>query len=140
MRIVLILMLMVSIANADILPVKNSDPKQYDSLTKQEVAWMYAMKTRFWEDGTRIIVYYQSRDSDTHKRFCKIVLGIDPSRFDTMLDSYLNTGNASYFRQAKNEQDVYNKVSLVPGAIGYLDDKTMLINGGYDVRKIIIAD
>jgi hypothetical protein len=122
-----------------VLPIKNLDPN-YNKFTKQEVIWMYTMKTRFWEDGTKITVFYLKPDSKIHKQFCNNVLGITPASFDSMVRTKLNMGNASYFRQAKSESDVYNKVELIPGSIGYVSENTMYVNGGGYVRKITIVD
>lgn len=131
---------MCKFGSADTIhPIKNIEPS-YNNFTKQEVIWMYTMKTRFWEDGTKITVFYLKPDSKIHKQFCNNVLDISPAQFDSMVRTKLNMGNASYFRQAKNETDVFNKVALIPGAIGYVSDNTLYVNGGGYVRKISIVD
>ena len=125
-------------AMAESAAVKNHYPVQGTS-TKQEVLYLYTMKTRFWEDGTKITVFYQDRSAKAHKEFCKQVLEINPEKFDTILATALNSGNASYFRMARNDNDVYSKVELIDGAIGYLDEDTLVLNkGGKDVVKIRI--
>jgi len=102
MKWILTLMLITGLAHADPLPIKNPVPKQTLTLTRQEVAFIYSMKTRFWEDGTKITVYYLDRSSPVHKAFVKKVLAITPEKFDAMLDTYLNSGNAGSFRMARN--------------------------------------
>ena len=127
-------------SSAEVVPAKNPEPIIKTSFTRQEVAWMYTMKTRFWEDGTKITVFYLNTDSKVHKEFCRDVLGINPDKFDVLVASSLNSGNASYFRLAKDQTDVYDKVSLLPGAIGYLDKETIVINGAGYVKTIKISN
>ena len=140
MKYLLALLLLVStFAQAETYAVKNPVPSQ-GTLTRQEVTWLYTMKTRFWTDGTKVTVYYLDRSSKVHKDFCKEVLNIRPEKFDSLLDLYLNSGNAGSFRMAKTQNDVLDKVSLLDGSIGYLDKDTLLINGGGHVAKIRITD
>ena len=127
-------------AHADIYAVKNPVPKQKLTMTRQEVAWIYSMKTRFWDDGTKITVYYLDRDSNVHKEFVRKVLGITPEKFDTMLSTYLNSGNAGSFRMAKNEDAVISSVGLLDGSVGYIDAQTLAISGGGYVAKVKITD
>lgn len=115
----------------EIIPIKNSEPGQY-SLNRQEALWMFTMKTRFWQDGTRVTVFYLDPTSSAHRKFCLDILGIHPDKFDQLVASHINSGNASYFKLAQNKTEVYYKVGLLPGAIGYLDSDTIIINGrGY---------
>lgn len=123
----------------DVMPIKQIQPPSY-KVSKQSLLWMYTMKTRFWSDGTRITVFYQDPTSTVHKLFCQKVLEIQPTKFDQMISTYVNSGNASYFRQAKNSQEVYKKVSLYPGSIGYINETTLLINDGSYVSEIIINE
>ena len=57
MRFIVLLLLMIGVAQAEPVAVKNPVPKQKYTITRQEVSWIYGMKTRFWEDGTKITVY-----------------------------------------------------------------------------------
>jgi len=118
-------------ASDDVIPIKNSEPGQY-SLTRQEATWMFTMKTRFWNDGTRITVFYLDPTSRIHRKFCSEILGIHPDKFDQLVAAHINSGNASYFKLAQNKAEVYYKVGLLPGAIGYVDSDTIIIHGrGY---------
>lgn len=133
--------LMISVSSfSQSISIKHIDPA-VSSISKQEVYWIYTLKTRFWPDGTKIIVYYLDFDSATHANFCREVLNTSVHQFKNSIDVYVNIGNSAYFRKASSEQDVFDKVSRTPGAVGYISEKTLLINdGGKNVRKINIVN
>ncbi len=140
MKYILMFIMMFALsAQAEVKPVKNESPAHYEAISKLELTWMYTMKTRFWEDGNRITVFYMDTASPMHSKFCKEVLEISPDRFTKMVNSYINSGNASYFRLAQTPQEVLRKVGLIEGAIGYLDSDTVAINNGGYVNVIKIA-
>ena len=109
--------------------IKNTIPFE-NRISKLEVFWMYTMKKRFWEDGTKITVVYQDFESKEHQEFCEKVLGVTTSRFERNVSTYINKGNAAYFIKADSQADVVKKVSKTPGAIGYLDSNKVIINNG----------
>jgi hypothetical protein len=121
-------------------PVKNAIPAAYGKISKQEVFWMYTMKTRFWDDGTRVTVYYQDFNSHDHKEFCTEVLGVTTERFATNVSTYINRGNAAFFIQANSSRDIYYGVSKTEGAIGYLTKDFVLVNKHGTVKKFKIED
>jgi len=126
-------------ANAEeVVPIKNVVP-QAEELTKQEVIWMYTLRTRFWNDGTRVVVYYLDPNSALHRAFCNTVLGINTDRFEQLVSSYINDGNASYFRRVNTVEDVLYYVSVVPGAIGYIDSMTVVTNNRGTIDEIKIT-
>lgn len=140
-KLVLILFLLCTSALSQTTPIKNIEPHQLTSITRQEVYWIYTLKTRFWYDGTKIIVYYMDFDSPIHVAFCRDVLGTSVYQFKNSIDTYVNVGVASYFRKVSSEQEMYEKVSKTNGAVGYLSETTLLINdGGRNVRKINIVN
>ena len=140
-RFILALLLVVSYTSfaADIAPVKNEVPSKY-TVTRQEVLWMYTMKTRFWTDGTRITVFYLPQDTAEHRNFCRSVLQIGTDQFNELVMSHINGGNASYFRQVNTVHEMYYKVSVTPGSIGYVDRRTVVINKLGYVNEIKLLD
>jgi hypothetical protein len=124
---------------AQTVPIKNLNPTTMTSMTRQEVVWIYTMRTRFWADGSKIVVFYQDFDTRAHNEFCREVLRINPTQFQTSIETYVNVGNAAYFRKVINEQEMYRMVERTPGAVGYLSESVLLINGGSGVRQISIS-
>lgn len=134
------LLLFCNSAISQVAPIKNIQPYTY-SISKHEVYWIYTLKTRFWPDGTKITVFYLDFNSPTHIAFCKNVLNVNPINFQNSVDTYINAGNAAYFRKANSEYEVYKQVSRINGAVGYVSDKILLINIGNDnVREINITE
>lgn len=126
-----------AVMSEELMAIKHPVPSVY-SLSRQDVTWMFTMKSRFWPDGTRVRVFYLDPSSVEHERFCWDVLGISPGRFDQLANTYLDTGNISYFRQVKNKSEMYYKVGLYPGSIGYLDKSTIVVNGKWYVHELRI--
>lgn len=127
-----------ALACSQALPIKNVDPKSA-VISKQEAYWIYTLRTRFWTDGTKIVVFYREFDSSVHADFCRNILGVTPSQFAASTEAYINVGTAAYFRRVESEAEMYRQVERTPGAVGYLSDSLMLINGGGYVRKVFIS-
>lgn len=127
--------------SAQQLPVKNPQPSVAKSISRAEVYWIYTMRTRFWDNGQKITVFYQSFDSSQHKDFVLDVLKQTPSQFETSVSVYVNNGNAAYFRQVQNEFEMRREVESTPGSIGYLSKDYILINRGVgNVETISISN
>lgn len=122
----------------------NQEPVTYldlsPAITRQEVVNIYTMRTRFWKDGTRITVVYQGVESTAHKEFCEYILQITPTRFSQLIDLYLNSGNAAYYVKVDNERQAYDKIVKNYGAVTYLSNHWLLVNGAGCVKKIRIID
>lgn len=129
-------------AIAQTSPIKNnwdSPPQEY--FTKQEVLWVYSLKTRFWSDGTRITVFYLDFNHPVHISFVREVLGVSLLSFQNSVETYINLGVNSYFRKAQSERDMYYKVARTLGAVGYVSSKLLLVNdGNNNVKEIVIID
>jgi ABC-type phosphate transport system substrate-binding protein len=118
--------------------VKHHAPADYPTITRQEVLWMYTMRTRFWSNGTKVTVVYRDFSSKVHRDFCNEVLGVTTDRFAQNVDTFINKGSAAYFIQANSEAEMYLRVSDTIGAIGYLSNDTVLINNSGTVTKFRI--
>lgn len=138
-RIVVAVLLFWSVAFAQTVPIKNIDPK-VSQISKQEVFWIYTLRTRFWNDGTRIIVYYQDFNSSAHYDFCRNVLQVSPLSFQSAVETYVNVGNAAYFRKASSDAEVLKLVARTPGSVGYISENFLVVNEDNHVRKIGISN
>ena len=139
-KILFILFLVYSVIAWSAEPIKNIEPN-ITSIPRIEVYWIYTMKTRFWSDGSKITVFYSGFDNPTHVSFVKQTLGISPQQFQSAITTYVNSGNASYFRIVRSDYEMVRQVAITPGSVGYVSSKTLLINGGYnDIKKIDIID
>lgn len=143
MKKVLILLLLVfsisiSIAS-DVRGISNIDTN-VKTLTKLDAYWIYTLKTRYWTNGDRIKVFMLDLDSPIHKNFVKNTLGMNPTSFKQSVESSINLGRGSY-RIVDNEYEMFKGISIVPGSVGYVSERVLLINGGDGyVREINIID
>ena len=119
--------------------IKNIDPKS-TQISKQEAYWIYSFKTRYWSDGGRITVFLLDFDNPLHISFVKDTLGVNPIVFRQNVESYTNLGLASY-RTVSSEFEMFRMVSKIPGSVGYVSDRLLIINSGDNyVRQITITD
>ena len=135
-----LLLMICCMVNAEEVSIKNIEPDVKYSISRQEVYWMYSMRTRFWGNGQKIIVYYQDFNSAAHKEFVAKVLHSTPTRFSESVEIYVNNGNAAYFRRTDNELTLKSAIEKTPGAIGYIDSKYLLINKEGNVQKVLISN
>lgn len=119
--------------------IKNIDPKA-STISRTEAYWIYSLKIRYWSDGTKITVFLLDFGNPTHISFIRNTLNTNPTVFQQTVESQLNTGTGSY-RVAESEQEMFRKVSKIPGAVGYVSERVLLINSGDNyVREVTITD
>lgn len=120
--------------------IKNSHLQQHvASITKQEAFWIFTLRTRFWPDGTRIVVYHMDLNSVAHIVFCRDVLGTSAYQYKTSLETYKTSANSMYLRQVSSEQEMFEKVSRTIGAIGYVSENIVLVNDDNNIRRVNIV-
>lgn len=140
-RIVLVLLLMIStsVSASSYAPIVNRYVE--DRISRQEVYWIYTLKTRFWYDGSKITVFYMDFDSMHHRRFVIDVLRTSPYKFRASVDTYINIGNAAYFRKVSSEKEMWQRVSMTPGAVGYISETVLIMNDSrHGAKKLYIFD
>lgn len=135
-----LLMMFYGVAIADSTPVTFSFDDTTPSIQRYQVVWMYQMKVRYWNDGTKITVYNLPLDSRIHKEFVRRVLQISPITYQQSIDRLINSGNASNYKTVSNETQMYNEISRNPGSIGYIGNNLLLVSSGGNVREITIID
>lgn len=113
---------------------------QVSTVTKQEAFWIYSLKIKYWEDGSRIKVFLLPFSNPTHQQFVRNTLGVNPIAFQQTVESSNNKGTGAY-RAVDSEYEMHRLVSLSPNSVGYVSDRVLLINSGdNNVRKINIVD
>ena len=119
-------------------PVANISLYQ-STITRQEARWIYTLKTRYWQDGSRITVYHLPFDHTDHVAFVREVLEMQPSSFTKNIQSNINSGTANLVKEVKNHGEMLNAIQSKFGAVGYLSKDFLLVNGAghVDVLKIV---
>jgi hypothetical protein len=135
----IILLVISTLVLAAPAAIKNIDPRA-PSITKVEAYWIYSLKSRHWNNGEKITVFMLDFDNPTHIVFVKNTLGMNPTLFRQAVESNINMGVGSY-RIVDSEYELFKMVSRVPGAVGYVSEKVLLINSGDNyVRQVNITD
>lgn len=128
-----------SIANpTDFATVANID---FDNktITRHEARLLFTLKTRYWEDGTKVTVVHLPFNHRDHKEFVRMVLNMPPTHYTKFVEVQVNSGHSSSFVEAHTSAEMLSLVQNKRGAIGYVSRDYLLINGvGHvDVIKII---
>jgi ABC-type phosphate transport system substrate-binding protein len=98
------------IANADRAPLK---------LDRPVLQAIFLMRVREWPDGTPVRVFVMPTDSELHDRFARELLGTYPYVLNRTWDRMVFTGTGLAPAVVRSEQEMRDKVSKTPGAIGY---------------------
>ena len=106
-----------------------------DQISYHDLKLIFTLSVTKWSNGTRIIVMMYPNDHSTQKAFLKEYLGMNPYRFEEMLESKINTGRISPPVVVETERDMIKQVQLKPGSIGFI--KSYIVYGDGDGIKRI---
>lgn len=81
----------------------------------------FSMRTRFWPDGEPIRVFVLPDNHPYHVRFTKQQLGVFPYQMRGNWDRIAFSGAGTYPEVVKTMEEMLEKISTTPGAIGYYD-------------------
>lgn len=111
-----------AIENSEIeVYVNSSVPvKQY---TLTDVRAIFAMRKTHWPDGTRIQVFVLPDNDPLHRQFIKSRLNMFPHQFRRIWDRLIFSGTGHAPSQIESIEEMLNKISTIPGAIGYLNEQ-----------------
>lgn len=82
----------------------------------------YSMRVRQWSDGTPIRVFVLPDRDDLHASFSKDVLHVYPYVLRDTWDRMVFTGTGHAPIEVANQQEMLQRVSTTPGAIGYVQN------------------
>lgn len=86
------------------------------------------MRQRFWPDGEKIHVFVLADNNDLHRQFTKTKLNMFPHQFRRIWDRLIFSGTGQAPTIVKSVTEMKEKISITPGAIGYLEGKPVDIN------------
>jgi ABC-type phosphate transport system substrate-binding protein len=92
------------------------------SIPKNTVRAIFAMRLRTWPDGSPIKVFVLSDENPIHKEFCKKCLDVFPHQLRWSWDRMVFSGTGQAPIEVSTEEEMREKVGSTPGAIGYLED------------------
>jgi ABC-type phosphate transport system substrate-binding protein len=114
-----------------------SAENQETTISKTQASLIYTLRMRHWESGAMITVFHLPESSPIHMRFVRNVLDMRPEDYSRMVDTKINAGYSSKYREVESQQQMMIKVSITPYSVGYIDEETMLLRGKHDAVKIL---
>ncbi|KZZ43673.1 hypothetical protein A3765_07780 [Oleiphilus sp. HI0130] len=93
-------------------------------LQLKELRAIYTMKKRLWSDGQPIQVYVLTPEQDSHREFCKQVLGVFPRQLQSIWHRLVYSGTGEAPIELNSEQEMLEVISSTKGAIGYIQKET----------------
>tara|TARA_A200000159_G_scaffold164804_2_gene196420 strand:- start:301 stop:768 length:468 start_codon:yes stop_codon:yes gene_type:complete len=90
------------------------------TLTPAQLRMIFAGRTQFWPDGSRISVFVLSSQSDVHQRFCRDLLNIYPYQLERIWQRVVYSGQGEAPEIISTTQALQDIIGQTPGAIGYL--------------------
>lgn len=89
-------------------------------LDRSALLAIFLMRVRQWSDGTPVRVFVMPSNSELHDHFARELLGTYPYVLNRTWDRMVFTGTGLAPEVVQSAQEMRDKVSSTPGAIGYL--------------------
>ncbi|PKM10321.1 MAG: hypothetical protein CVV13_13535 [Gammaproteobacteria bacterium HGW-Gammaproteobacteria-3] len=83
------------------------------------------MRLRHWQDGSPITVFVLEDENPLHRLFCKKILNVFPHQMRKSWNKLVFSGTGQAPVQVTDQQDMIDKISSTPGAIGYLSGENI---------------
>lgn len=99
--------------------VVNSSVKSKD-ISVEQIRRIFSMRQTTWSNEQVITVYVLSNQHQTHQTFSTKVLGMFPYQLDRIWNKLVYSGLGEDPIEVQSEQEMLERVSQNPGAIGYV--------------------
>ena len=99
--------------------VNKTVPETHFSLA--ETRSVFAMRQRYWPNGEKIQVFVLPDNHTLHRQFTKTRLNMFPHQFRRIWDRSIFSGTGTAPLIVHSVDEMLEKVSTTPGAIGYSD-------------------
>lgn len=86
----------------------------------EQIRRIFSMRQTVWSNDQAITVYVLSNQHQTHKTFSIKVLGMFPYQLDRIWNKLVYSGLGEEPIKVQSEQEMLERVSQNPGAIGYV--------------------
>ena len=107
------------------------------TLTPAQLRMIFAGRTQFWPDGSRIRVFVLPPESDTHQYFCRQLLNIYPYQLERIWQRVVYSGQGEAPKIIDTAQAMQDAIGKTPGAIGYLSAPGQI---NKDIRMITVGE
>lgn len=100
------------------------------SLSANFARAVFGMRAPQWPGDGEVKVFVLPDQHPLHRAFCKSVLDVFPNQLRTAWDRQVFSGTGQAPIEVASEQEMLERVSLTPGAVGYLE------KGQVDAKKV----
>lgn len=94
---------------------------EVDTLSRGQLSSIFQMRLRQWPDGQSVRVFVFADDNPIHREFCKTYLNVYPHQLRRRLNRRIFSGTGQEPNTVYSMKEMRQRVSSVPGAIGYID-------------------
>lgn len=91
-----------------------------DTLSSAQLRMIFAGRTQFWPDGSRIRVFVLPPDNPTHQHFCRELLNIYPYQLERIWQRVVYSGQGEAPVIVRSVAELTDKLAQTRGAIGYI--------------------
>lgn len=91
-----------------------------EDISVEQIRSIFSMRQTAWSNDQAITVYVLSNQHQTHQFFSTTVLGMFPYQLDRIWNKLVYSGLGEAPIKVQSEQEMLQKVSQKPGAIGYV--------------------
>ena len=93
-----------------------------DVLSRSTVRSIFTMRLTSWPNGMPIRVFVLGDKDELHTHFSKRILGVFPHQLRRAWNRQIFSGTGQAPQRVESEREMFERVSQVPGAIGYLSE------------------
>jgi ABC-type phosphate transport system substrate-binding protein len=129
-ELALVLLLVFPNVNVDSAVIYNQTDKYQNEPALLNI---FTKKSKYWLDGSKIVVFIKPVNSIEHKYFVRDWLGVSPTRYKEMLESSVYSGEATNVTEVDSDEQMMIAISQTPNSIGYIDNK-VLVRGERNVK------
>ncbi|MGR9045357.1 MAG: substrate-binding domain-containing protein [Gammaproteobacteria bacterium] len=111
-------------ASLAVIPVINPNSSQ-TSISRNGLSAIFKMRLRHWKDGSPVTVFVLGDENPLHKLFCKQILNVFPHQMRRSWNKLVFSGTGQAPIQVNNQEEMIQKISTTPGAVGYLNPQDL---------------
>jgi ABC-type phosphate transport system substrate-binding protein len=104
-------------------------------ISVEQIRRIFSMRQTAWSNDQAITVYVLSNQHQTHKVFSTKVLGMFPYQLDRIWNKLVYSGLGEEPIKVQSEQEMLERVSQKPGAIGYV--MTQVNDDNVNIIKVL---
>jgi ABC-type phosphate transport system substrate-binding protein len=105
-------------------------------ISVEQIRRIFSMRQTIWSNGQAITVYVLPNRHQTHQAFSTKVLGLFPYQLDRIWNKLVFSGLGEEPIEVQSEQEMLERVSQKPGAIGYV--MPPINDDNFNVIKVLV--